>query len=414
MEIDKKAQAAIEMIQIQLKELIDIVSHAREDNDSTIERLRRWKSRTVKLLSDRINPEEGLKLQEITRNFTSWDPVDDILYDSKQYRAFLSSLKEELEKHPEEVLSVPVAKSEGTVIKVKTATTPSIASHKKVFVIHGRNEKLRVSIFRLLRALGLDPIEWTQAIALTRKSSPYISEIIDAGLTDAQAALVLLSGDDEAKLREQYLRQNDPEYEKQLMPQARPNVLFEAGMAMGKYQERTILVQVGNLRKWTDVEGRHVTYLNNSYDKRHELAIKLQTAGCLVDLSGADWTKEGDFGDEADVPVESNRTSVASVSQVRGKAQSLIIKQANELHSKVSIALQNRDPILEREYRIEYVKLLGSAFSEWLEDDTIRHQLLLLNAEAGSFDIHMIKSDKLATIKWVLNSVEKMLTILQT
>lgn len=299
MEIDKKAQAAIEMIQIQLKELIDIVRHAREDVDSTEERLKRWKSRTVKLLSDKINPEEGLKLQEITRNFASY-PVDDILYDSNQYRAFLSSLKEELEKHPEDVLSVPVAKSEGTVIEVKTATTPSIASHKKVFVIHGRNEKLRASIFRLLRALGLDPIEWNKAIALTGKSSPYIGEIIDAGLNDAQAALVLLSGDDEAKLRVEYLKENDPEYERRLMPQARPNVLFEAGIAMGKYPERTILVQVGNLRKWTDVEGRHVTHLNNSYDKRQELAIKLQTAGCLVDLSGADWAKEGDFGDEAD------------------------------------------------------------------------------------------------------------------
>ncbi len=77
-------------------------------------------------------------------------------------------------------------------------------------------------------------------------------------------------------------------------------------------------------------------------------------------------------------------------------------------------ALQNKDPILEREYRIEYIKLLGSAFSEWIKDGTIRHQLLLLKTEAGSFDINILKSDKLATIKWVLNSVEKMLTILKT
>ena len=414
MEIDKKAQAAIELIDVQLKELTDIVSRVREDVDSTRENLKRWKSRTVKLLSDKVCPEEGMKLQESTRNFASYDPGNDILYDAKQYRALLSSLKEELEKHPDEVLSVPMAKSEGTVTKVKVTTTPSVASQKKIFVVHGRNEKLRASMFRFLRALGLDPIEWAQAIALTGKSSPYIGEIIDAGLNDARAALVLLSGDDEAKLREQYLRQNDPEYEKQLMPQARPNVLFEAGMAMGRYPERTILVQVGNLRKWTDVEGRHVTHLNNSYDKRHELAIKLQTSGCLVDLSGADWAKEGDFGDEADEPAESNRTSAASVPQAKNKAQSLIMKQANELHSKLVSALQNRDPVLERDYRIEYIKLLGSAFGEWWKDDTIWRQLLLLRAEANSFDINMLKSDKLATMKWVLNSVEKMLTILQT
>lgn len=31
---------------------------------------------------------------------------------------------------------------------------------KRVFVIHGRDNRLRVGIFTFLRALGLDPIEW--------------------------------------------------------------------------------------------------------------------------------------------------------------------------------------------------------------------------------------------------------------
>ena len=59
MEIGKKAQAAIEMINIQLKELTDIVARVNQGVDPTIERLTRWKSRTGKLLSDKISPEEG-------------------------------------------------------------------------------------------------------------------------------------------------------------------------------------------------------------------------------------------------------------------------------------------------------------------------------------------------------------------
>ena len=414
MEVEKKALVAMDMIITQQQKLLDIVVNAAKDTDSAIERLKRWKSRTVKILSNSINPDEGKKLEEIERNH--WmEPLEGIKFDANKYRAFLLSLREELESHPEEVLSIPVAKREGAVAKVEVAAKSSVApNNKKVFVIHGRNEKLRKSMFRFLRALGLEPIEWTQAIALTGKSSPYIGEIIDAGLNEAQAALVLLSGDDEAKLKKEYLKGNDPEYEKQLTPQARPNVLFEAGMAMGKYPERTIQVQVGNVRKWTDVDGRHITRLNNNPDKKHELAVKLKTAGCIVDFSGADWMKEGDFGDEVDTPTESKRTPAASLSQVKSRVQSLIIKQVNELHDKLASALQNKDPILEREYRIEYVKLLQNATIEWAEDETVYYQLSLMQTETGSFDINILKSDKLASLKWVLNSVEKMLTILQT
>jgi hypothetical protein len=35
---------------------------------------------------------------------------------------------------------------------------------KKVFVVHGRDEKLRSDMFGFLRALGLNPIEWREAV----------------------------------------------------------------------------------------------------------------------------------------------------------------------------------------------------------------------------------------------------------
>ena len=176
------------------------------------------------------------------------------------------------------------------------------ANRDQVFVVHGRNETLRQSMFAFLRAVGLKPIEWNQAIAATKKASPYIGEILDVAFREAKAIIVLASGDDEARLMERFTKREDPKYETDLTPQPRPNVLFEAGLAMGRDQGRTILVEVGNLRPWSDIAGKHVTHLDNSFQKRNELAQKLKVAGCDVDLSGQDWVTAGDFGQPPNDP----------------------------------------------------------------------------------------------------------------
>lgn len=167
-------------------------------------------------------------------------------------------------------------------------------SGQAVFVVHGRNEALRRSMFDFLRAIGLQPIEWTQAVALTGKGSPYIGEVLDAAFGKASAVVVLMTPDEVAYLQPQY-GHGDDDPEIQPAPQARPNVLFEAGMALGRDQERTILVEVGDVRPFSDVGGRHVIRLGNNIATRQALATRLETAGCAVDLSGQDWHTAGDF-----------------------------------------------------------------------------------------------------------------------
>lgn len=166
---------------------------------------------------------------------------------------------------------------------------------KTVFVVHGRNEKLRKSMFAFLRSIGLNPLEWSKAVKATGEAAPYVGTVLDKAFEKAQAVVVLLTPDDEAKLREEFLRKSDPPYEKVLTGQARPNVLFEAGMAFGHHSDSTILVQVGDLRPFSDIGGRHVIHLNNSSARRQDVADRLTTAGCNVDLSGRDWHDEGDF-----------------------------------------------------------------------------------------------------------------------
>ena len=165
---------------------------------------------------------------------------------------------------------------------------------RKVFVVHGRNEAARLAMFTFLRSIGLSPIEWSQAIAMTRVPAPFIGEVLDVALDAAQAVVVLLSPDEIASLRAEYADGND-DPEARPTAQARPNVLFEAGLALGRAAERTILVEFGTVRHFSDIAGRHVVRLSNSVSSRQDIASRLQAVGCAVDLTGTDWHGAGDF-----------------------------------------------------------------------------------------------------------------------
>lgn len=164
-----------------------------------------------------------------------------------------------------------------------------------VFVVHGRDVAARDEVFAFLRAIGLRPLEWTQAIRLVRKGTPYVGEILEAAFREAAAVVVLLTPDDETRLMPDLWESGDPSFERRLTGQARPNVLFEAGMAFGKEPNSTVLVQIGQTRPFSDVGGRHVVHLSNQPTSRQEFVTKLANAGCNVDTTGADWLSVGDF-----------------------------------------------------------------------------------------------------------------------
>lgn len=166
---------------------------------------------------------------------------------------------------------------------------------RSVFVVHGRNRKARDAMFEFLRALDLHPIEWSEAIKATKMGTPYIGTALDHAFSMAQAIVVLFTPDDEARLRQDFRSKKDPAYETQLTGQARPNVLFEAGLAMGRDSERTIMVEVGELRPFSDISGRHVVRLDESSETRLELASRLEAADCAVNRSGTDWLSAGQF-----------------------------------------------------------------------------------------------------------------------
>lgn len=171
--------------------------------------------------------------------------------------------------------------------------TDSDADPRSVFVIHGRNEPAREALFAFLRSIDLAPIEWSEAISMTGSASPYIGDVLDAAFRRAQAVVVLQTPDDIAHLHESLTYPGDPETQPQMQP--RPNVLYEAGMAMGRNPERTVMVELGQVRVFSDIHGRHAVRLDNSVAKRQDLAMRLRNAGCAVNLDGTSWHSAGDL-----------------------------------------------------------------------------------------------------------------------
>jgi predicted nucleotide-binding protein len=207
----------------------------------------------------------------------------------------------------------------------------------KVFVIHGRNLRARDAMFTFLRAIDLNPIEWSEAIKRTGKAAPYIGEILDAAFQDAQAVVAVLTGDDMVSLREEFWEPHDPDFEKRLTPQARPNVLFEAGMAFGRHPERTIMIQIGQVRPFSDLAGRHVIQFKGGPPDRQQLKDRLATANCAIKDGGIDWLNAGDFENAIALTAQSRaQRRSQSVSRRRGtgsppKKQSKLIIELDQL-----------------------------------------------------------------------------------
>jgi hypothetical protein len=66
-------------------------------------------------------------------------------------------------------------------------------------------------------------------------------------------------------------------------------VLVEAGMALGLQRERTVLIEIGDLRPISDLAGLNTVHFDGTVTSLHKIAQRLRGAGCAVDTSGTDW-----------------------------------------------------------------------------------------------------------------------------
>lgn len=194
-------------------------------------------------------------------------------------------------------LNSPITEHEPTASRDGDAsqeTRPDVS--RRVFVVYGRDGALRKSFFDLLYSVGLEPLEWEMLVSSTGTATPYVGDVVQKAPHLAQATLVLLSPDDIVELHPDLFQENDQPYERARSGQARPNVIFELGLALMAYPERTIVVEVGRMRPIADLAGRNVIRFNGSAVAVGKLMERLRRAGCAVQTDGrTEWLDTGRF-----------------------------------------------------------------------------------------------------------------------
>ncbi|MDQ1036481.1 putative nucleotide-binding protein [Streptomyces sp. V3I8] len=166
---------------------------------------------------------------------------------------------------------------------------------RSVFVVHGRDEEVRQTMFGLLRRLDLRPLEWEELVRATGKAAPFLGDVVMNAPAQAQAALVLLTPDDVAKLHPRLLGNHERDDETQLTGQPRQNVLIELGMVLMAYPARTVIVEVGRLRHVADTAGINVIRFDGSESSLAKIVARLKLAGCQLDDTRPEWRETRHF-----------------------------------------------------------------------------------------------------------------------
>lgn len=189
-----------------------------------------------------------------------------------------------------------------------TGPGPSLSSDQagdphKVFLVYGRNTKAKDAMKAFLTSLGLSIVDFEDAVAATGSASPYTGEALDAGFSLARAVLVLLTPDERTHLRHELAGSPTESLDEY---QARPNVFFEAGMAFRTQRRRTVIVELGQVRAFSDIGGVHMVPLDDSPESRLKLINRLKVAGCDVQTPNGDWRQAGQFMLSVQFPPEAS------------------------------------------------------------------------------------------------------------
>jgi predicted nucleotide-binding protein len=173
--------------------------------------------------------------------------------------------------------------------------TPDQTILHRVYVVYGHNLAVRDAMYAFLEALDLQPITKEAAVNWTGEGSPFADQVINAAFKHAQAVIVLFTGDDRARLRSKLRKRNEEAHEKAFWFQPRQDQIFEAGYAFGHAPERTILVQVGRVQLFSDIDGRYMPNFTGKEDERRDLINRMKSVGCIVNDGGDAWRSAGNF-----------------------------------------------------------------------------------------------------------------------
>ena len=171
---------------------------------------------------------------------------------------------------------------------------PEQNSLQSVYVIYGRNIAIRDAMYDFLDALGLQLIT-KEAVVHRLKGSPFAANILNTTFESAQAIIVLFTTEEYARLRRELRKPGKRKEEEEFRPQPSLDQIFEAGYALGRFSKRTILLQIGQVELFSDLDGRHMPNFTGTEDERRNLIDRLRGMGCTLQIDESRWRSAGNF-----------------------------------------------------------------------------------------------------------------------
>jgi hypothetical protein len=199
-----------------------------------------------------------------------------------------------------------------------------MSEHTRVFVIAGTNTQALAAMLELLRAMGLKAIGWSDAESAAAPETSTAA-VVNAGMSAAGATVVLFTGDDEVRLRREFRRGGDAGVDATFRVQARPNVLFEAGMAYMKDPKNTLFVVCGQQKIHDEVTGLNRMDVDDDPQWRQALATRLREAGLSVVDDSSAWAQAGDFSSAIPVYEGTPREVLVITSELPISKEQLVI-----------------------------------------------------------------------------------------
>lgn len=170
-------------------------------------------------------------------------------------REFVENFVSPLVAFMDEELEALIADEE---VKDEDVSEPNPEKANRVFVVHGRDMVTLSSVLDYLNETGFEPLTFEEARMLLDTASPNLLQVVDKGMKESGAVVVLITPDDVGRLRE--------ETDEELKARPRENVVFEAGIAFGRYRDRTVLVELDVPSIFSDLHGYFVVRLTKGKD----------------------------------------------------------------------------------------------------------------------------------------------------
>lgn len=165
-------------------------------------------------------------------------------------------------------------------MNIEQAAAPSHEStsseRPRIFIVHGHHEELLAEVSECLRRLGAEPVVLRDQAAGGRT----IIENLERQASQVVYAVVLMTGDDWGRVGIRRIKGKSFKHLASPAPRARQNVVFEAGLFVGKLGRANVcFLHAPRLEQPSDLHG--VIYINLGDGWQNRLAQEVLTSGVL-------------------------------------------------------------------------------------------------------------------------------------